>query len=81
MSRICPRCNGTGEIPDDRVIGSQLRKLREDAGLSLREVARRLNYSAAHVSDLELGRRGWSEQRIQAYKQAIGLTVSKHKAA
>lgn len=48
-----------------------MRKLRKGAGLGLREVARKMGLSAAYISDLELGRRGWSGDLIRAYQKAI----------
>jgi transcriptional regulator with XRE-family HTH domain len=38
-------------------MGQRLRKLRERAGFSLREVAKAANISAPFLSDVELGRR------------------------
>lgn len=67
----CVRCNGTGEIENAAYRGQEMRKLRQATGLPLREVARRMGKSAAYISDLELGRRGWSGELIRAYQKAI----------
>ena len=67
----CPRCNGTGRLPDDRVMGAAMRKRRERAGLSLRELARRLKLSAPYLSDLEVGRRHWNAKNIKRYTDAL----------
>ena len=56
---------------DDAAVGKAMRKLRQKAGLTGREVARRMNLSAAYVSDLELGRRGWNAERRRAYTSAL----------
>ena len=41
-----------------KTLGVRIRELRDDRDLSLREFARRLgDVSAAHISDIELGRR------------------------
>lgn len=48
-----------------------MRQLREHSGLSLREVARRLGFSAAYLSDLERGQRLWNKEREQQYKRAL----------
>ena len=46
-------------------LGQKLRELRESRGLSLRESARRLDgISAAHLSDIELGRRFPSDELL-----------------
>ena len=39
--------------------------------ISLREVARRMGISAAYLSDLELGRRKWSDRLCDLFRQAI----------
>jgi predicted transcriptional regulator len=51
----CEHCDGTGLVT---VIHFRwLRWKRERAGISLREMARRLGFSAAYVSDFERGNR------------------------
>lgn len=70
-TRPCEWCNGTGERENAAYRGGQMRALRKSAGLSLREVARRLDFSAAYISDLELGRRDWSEKLIKIYEKAL----------
>lgn len=52
---LCPRCNGVGDL--SYVSGASLRKRRQWAGVSLREMARRKCVSAPYLSDVELGRR------------------------
>lgn len=71
----CPRCNGKGRIPDPRVFGMAARVLRKSAGLSLREVARRMGFSAPYVCDLEYGRRQWTNCLMNNYKKACGVRV------
>ena len=45
--------------------GSHLREVRQRRGISLRELARRMNWSAPYLSDIELGkRRPPSEEKI-----------------
>lgn len=51
--------------------GAHARILREQARLSLREVARRMRISAAYLSDLERGRRGWSAGLADRYSAAL----------
>lgn len=43
-----------------REVGSQMRRRREAAGLSLRQLAKRLKLSAPFVSDMERGHRRYS---------------------
>lgn len=68
---LCPMCEGKGEIMDDVPVGAEMRRRRIAAGLSMRTVAKRLNFSAPYVSDLEKGRRGWSHHKISDYLAAI----------
>jgi transcriptional regulator with XRE-family HTH domain len=56
--------------------GANVRALRLKKGVCLREVARRLGWSAAYVSDLELGRRGWTVQRVDKVVGAIEVAQS-----
>lgn len=42
---------------DEKKYGGALRTLREDAGISLRDMARLLDLSAQYLSDCELGHR------------------------
>ena len=69
--RPCPRCDGTGRVPDDRILGAKMRARREATGLSLRDLAKRCGWSAAYVSDLELGRRGWGKKQRTRYEAAL----------
>lgn len=52
--------------------GESMRKARIASGLSLREVARRMGFSAPFVSDLEKGRRCWTEEKARKYNESIG---------
>lgn len=67
----CIRCGGSGEIENPVYRGQEMRKKRETAEKSLREVARRMDLSAAYVSDLELGRRAWSARLVKEYEAAL----------
>lgn len=59
------------EVVDHVATGALMREKREAAGVSLREMGRRLGVSAAYLSDLELGKRAWNEDRAQNYAKAI----------
>lgn len=58
-------------VPDNTATGQLMREARERAGLSVREMARRLNQSAPFVSDLELGRRGWNDKRVAQWAKIL----------
>ena len=72
-TRTCSACNGTGREQDDAAIGAQMQARRERAGLTLREVGKRIDYSIGYVSDLEHGRKRWSEELQAAYEDATNL--------
>lgn len=59
------------EVPDHVACGMAARRARVASGLSLREVARRMRLSAPFLSDLERGRRNWSERVMTSYRNAI----------
>lgn len=54
-------------------VGATMRALREKKGISLRELARRLNLSAPFISDMELGRRNWCKSRIEEVRAALSF--------
>lgn len=55
--------------------GGNLRELREKNGISLRVLAKKIGVSAAFLSDIELGRRFPSDDRIEMLAKEIGVTV------
>lgn len=69
--KTCPHCGGTGKCLDDARVGEYLRQIRTARQLSGREIARRMKISAPYLSDMELGRRGWNEQKVTAYLNAV----------
>jgi len=66
-SMKCIRCGGSGKEPDHKALGQAMRAKREASGLTLRSLAKRLSFSAAYISDLELGRRNWSAGMRESY--------------
>lgn len=65
----CPHCDEIMENPIHR--GKVMRDKRVAKLLSIREVARHMEISAAYLSDLEHGRRVWSEGLIDDYEAAL----------
>ena len=58
----------------DNTLGGRLRELREERDLSLRELARQLGeVTAAHLSDIEFGRRYPSEALLKKLAKYFGL--------
>lgn len=56
-------------------LGERIRELREVQDLSLRELAGKLDLSAAFVSDIELGRRYPSEKVLAAIAKMLGASL------
>lgn len=63
-----------------KAFGNRIRELREARDLSLREFARKLgNVSAAHVSDVELGRRFPSDDLLAKMAAVLGVPFAELK--
>lgn len=77
----CPRCNGSGTILDDRVVGAELRALRIENGITLRSMARVVGKSVVYLSDLELGRRRWNKNMLDAYAQHLPSNPGKPRGS
>lgn len=58
-----------------KTLGDRLRELREAKDFSLREFARKLELSAAFLSDVELGRRNPSDEVLVRMARFLGTTV------
>lgn len=56
---------------ESKRIGGFARTARKEAGLSLRELARRMEISAIHLSDLERGNRYWTTGTIERWANNI----------
>jgi transcriptional regulator with XRE-family HTH domain len=73
----CDKCNGTGILGDSRIIGARLRARRKRLRIALKAIAARLQISVGYLSDLEHGRRSWTEERVLHYELALSLEVKK----
>lgn len=69
--RICEHCNGTGFEPDDRAIGQLMRERRMQRGITLTEMATRLQLTKSYLSDLEVGRRHWTRTNLERYEDVF----------
>lgn len=58
-----------------KTLGQLIRELRAEQDLSLRELARKLEVSAAFVSDIELGRRNPSDKVLAEIARLLRTTV------
>ncbi|GAB3295888.1 helix-turn-helix domain-containing protein [Pseudoclavibacter terrae] len=66
----------TEQSGDAAELGARLRALREEAGLSLRELARRLDISASAVSQIERGVMRPSVNRLIAIVGELGASIT-----
>ena len=67
----CHCCHGTGTELDQASVGTALRRRRQAAGRTLNSTARRMGISGPYLSDLERGRRNWTEALIKRFEKAI----------
>lgn len=61
----CPTCGHKRAVFN----GAHFRQVRERAGVTLREMARRLDVCAAYVSDMELGKRRFLVKYVLPYRR------------
>jgi transcriptional regulator with XRE-family HTH domain len=60
---------------NNTAFGSYLRQIREAKSISLRELAKKIGVSGAFLSDIELGRRFPSADKIELLAKEIGIPV------
>jgi transcriptional regulator with XRE-family HTH domain len=63
-----------------KTFGERVRELREQKGMSLRELAKQLLVSAAFLSDIELGRRYPSDKVLPKMASILEASVEDLKA-
>ena len=62
----------TIRVVDHEATGAYWRKRREKNAISLRALALQMECSAPFLSDLERGRRNWSKDTEDRYRNALG---------
>jgi transcriptional regulator with XRE-family HTH domain len=62
---------GSAKHVDHIATGLTARAARMKSGRTLTFVARRLGFSVVYLSDLELGKRSWSENLLRKYEKAL----------
>lgn len=67
-------------MAEDITLGRKLRELREEAGISLRELAREAKVSAPFLSDVELGRRFPKDETLAFIAKKLSVAVETLKA-
>lgn len=73
----CWRCQGTGEIHNPLVLGQSLRRLREEANITLTAMADVLKVSVPYLSDLENGKRSWLGLTPERYCDALDAEIER----
>jgi transcriptional regulator with XRE-family HTH domain len=63
-----------------KTLGERIRELRAAKDISLRELAKKIDVSAAFLSDVELGRRNPSESHLGKIAQVLGVHEDDFKA-
>lgn len=68
----CTRCGGTGQEPNLKALGRQLRALRRESGLTMRQMAVHIGLSHSFVCQMERGLRAWRKGNAERlYRAAI----------
>ena len=75
MFVVAKRSTNSGAVDDSAQVGQRLRSAREEQGLSLREVARRLEISASALSQIETGKSRPSVKTLYAIVSELGLSM------
>lgn len=57
------------------LVGERIRSAREGSGLSVRELARRIDVSASHVSQVERGLASFSVRALYSVASALGISM------
>lgn len=76
---MSPHTTEPGQLApaDASALGGRLRALRKRSGLTLKELAQRLDISASAVSQIERGQMNPSVNRLFAITQALGVPLAK----
>jgi transcriptional regulator with XRE-family HTH domain len=75
MLSVAAQPTNSREIDESAQVGQRLRTARERVGLSLREVARRLDISASALSQIETGKSRPSVKTLYAITSELGLSM------
>jgi transcriptional regulator with XRE-family HTH domain len=75
MFVVAGQSGKSGAVDDSAQVGQRLRSAREQQGLSLREVARRLDISASALSQIETGKSRPSVKTLYAIVSELGLSM------
>lgn len=69
--RPCSKCAGTGKQLDAVRQGELMREARHKLGISLERMAEQSGVSVSYASNLETGKRPWSEALLARWDKAL----------
>jgi len=72
----CQYCLGTGERQAASVIGLEFKKMRMDANIGLRDMAKLMRISHSYLCQLEGGTREWRLSMVQRYESIIASSLN-----
>lgn len=75
----CPKCEGAGTLPNPAKVGPELRLVRKQARISLRQLGAQMGLSATYIKDLEHGRKAWTASLIDRYQEAVIALTKNHQ--
>ena len=70
-TKNCRCCQGSGRELDSVAYGAEMLALRLSKGVKQYALAMQMGFSAAYISDLEKGKRNWSDRITNIYKESL----------
>lgn len=70
LSQLCPTCQGQGKVPSQE-LADDLKRRREEAGITLTAMAAAIGISTTHLGDIEKGHRGLSVEIASKYETQL----------
>ncbi|MEQ1762568.1 MAG: helix-turn-helix transcriptional regulator [Pyrinomonadaceae bacterium] len=76
FTATCSRCNGSGKVSETfhRSAGAWVKGMRKEQKLTLKVVSESLGWSIGYLSDLENGRKNWSDERFAKVLKVLGAS-------
>lgn len=72
----CPHCDGSGEMPDDKVtIGEMILMHRKARDMTQADLAPLVGLSRPQVANIEGGRTDLPVSRLMLFAKALGVTM------
>lgn len=71
LHKKCPKCEGSGLVPDAAQIGAVMRTRRLKLGMTMRAIAKKLGCTPTFIYELERGTRTWKDDLLKAYQKIV----------